>query len=711
MIRQPLLAVLATSIVLTATALDRPTSAEPLRAGAAKVDVTPEKLPVLINGGMLSRSSEKVYGRIYARALALAAADDVVVLVTVDSCMMPRDLLDEVKERARKQCGVPPDHIAIGATHAHSVPSAFACLGTDADANYVPFLKEKLVQVICAAVANLRPARIGYASVQAPEFTALRRWVLRPDLVQLDPFGNPTVRANMHVARNKDHATGPTGPEDPELSLISVQTADGKPLALLAAFSMHYYGAPAISPDYFGLFCDQIERRLGGDSEFVAIMAHGCSGDIWRRDYFLPPDQWDPFPTIDQYARALAERALSGLSAVRYEDDVAIDARERRLPMRYRVPDRQRLEWAKRIVAAMGDRPPKTREEVYAREQIYLNQWQQTEVVVQAIRIGQIAIATTPTETYAITSLKIKAASPFPHTVVLDLTNGADGYLPPPEQHYLGGYNTWPARSAGLEVTAEPRITQAVIEMLEELAGQPRWLDRPPFGPLAKATARLRPVAWFRADEFAGPEAIDHITGRSLGTYELGVVFYLEGPEGFAASGANRAAMFAGGRLRFRLPVRNDRYSVSLWVWNGMPLGVRPIAGWFYSRGWDRGLPAYSEHLGVVGAGPRAGQLVYLAGTERGGKRYFGSGRLQRWRWHHVVLIRDGHKLRVYLDGKLDIEADDVPIVWAGLDQWFIGGRSDAASNWEGRLDEIALFDRPLTGGEVAELAGKSTAP
>ena len=46
--------------------------------------------------------------------------------------------------------------------------------------------------------------------------------------------------------------------------------------------------------------------------------------------------------------------------------------------------------------------------------------------MVQALRIGDMAIATTPTETYAITGLKIKAASPLRHTVVFDLANGGD---------------------------------------------------------------------------------------------------------------------------------------------------------------------------------------------------------------------------------------------------------------------------------------------
>ena len=119
----------------------------------------------------------------------------------------------------------------------------------------------------------------------------------------------------------------------------------------------------------------------------------------------------------------------------------------------------------------MGDRLPRNQEEIYAREQIFLHERQQTEVVTQALRIGDIAIATTPTETYAITGLKIKAHSPLEKTMVIELANGGDGYIPPPEQYVLGGYNTWPARSAGLEIQAEPRIVENLLQLTEQLAG------------------------------------------------------------------------------------------------------------------------------------------------------------------------------------------------------------------------------------------------
>jgi hypothetical protein len=59
-----------------------------------------------------------------------------------------------------------------------------------------------------------------------------------------------------------------------------------------------------------------------------------------------------------------------------------------------------------------------------------------------------------------------------PFTTV-ESANGCDGYLPTPEQHALGGYETWRATSSYLEVEASRKITTAVVEMLTEVS-QPR---------------------------------------------------------------------------------------------------------------------------------------------------------------------------------------------------------------------------------------------
>lgn len=682
-----------------------------LLAGAAVVDVTPQTFPVLVNGGMTSRSISKVSSRLHARGLALSDGQTTLVIVVVDSCMMPRPLIDKAKQLASLKTGIPTDRMLISATHTHSAGSCMGALGTEPDPNYVPFLTTSLADTIAKAADNLAPAQIGFARIDAAEFTALRRWIRRPDRVVNDPFGNPTVRANMHAGAKPDDVTGESGPEDPELSLISVQTPDGKPIAVLANFSMHYFaGQSGISADYFGLFCAGLKQKLAPQSDFVGIMSHGCSGDIWRRDY-TDPDSWTQLATVDDYANGLVERAIKAYQTIQHRRDVDLAMAERRMKLRYRVPDQQRLEWANRIVSEMGDRPPKTQEEIYAREQLFLHQRQETEVVVQALRVGDIAIATTPNETYAITGLRLKATSPLANTMVIELANGGDGYIPPPEQFPLGGYNTWPARSAGLEVTAEPKIVEAGMDLLEQVCDQPRREPQLSRGPASNAIAALNPVAWYRLDEFTGPRAVDSSGHHHDAIYEAGVTWYLAGPHSkrFCLNGqTNRSAMFAGGRLQARMPQIADRYSISLWFWNGMPIDGRDVTGWLYSRGRNHGASAYSEHLGIGGSSGNPGRLIFQSG-DKPNDVVAGTTVIPRWKWQHVVFVREGASIRIYLNGKLELQATAANEFPQGFDRLFFAGSSSNRANWEGRLDEIALFDRPLTAKEINTLAPSPT--
>jgi len=38
------------------------------------------------------------------------------------------------------------------------------------------------------------------------------------------------------------------------------------------------------------------------------------------------------------------------------------------------------------------------------------------------------------------------------------------------------------------------------------------------------------------------------------------------------------------------------------------------------------------------------------------------------------------------------------------VEDFFVGGRNDNQANWEGRLDEVALFDRALSVVEIKKL-------
>ena len=437
-------------------------------------------------------------------------------------------------------------------------------------------------------------------------------------------------------------------------------------------------------------------------------MSHGCSGDIWRRDYTKPAPAKGEEWTVESYTEGLLGTALSAYESITHHAVSDLEMVESRMELKYRVPDKQRLQWAQQIVATMGDRPPKTTEEVYAREQIILNERQSTQVVMQALRIGDVAIATTPTETYALTVLKIKLQSPTPRTMVIELANGGDGYIPPPEQHFLGGYNTWAARSAGLEVNAEPKIAEAAIELLEKVSGQTRRKFQQSCGPAVTAMLRAKPVAYWRLDEFAPPRAGDSSGHSHDASYEPGVVFFLEGPRSnlFCLDGeTNRAAHFAGGRMESRLTEPGDQYSVSLWFWNGMPGDGRATSGWLFSRDRNHGLSPYGDHVGIGGTATEPGKLIFSHGADRAGvKPVVGRTTIERWTWNHLLFVREGDRVRLYLNGNAQPEID---IQSPGgfppsFDQFFFGGRGDNMANWEGRLDEIAVFDRALSQKDLA---------
>ena len=62
----------------------------------------------------------------------------------------------------------------------------------------------------------------------------------------------------------------------------------------------------------------------------------------------------------------------------------------------------------------------------------------------------------------------MKKRSPLPQTMVIGLANGRHGYLPTPEHHKLGGYETWIGTNQVQEDTSVI-LTSNLLEMLGEL--------------------------------------------------------------------------------------------------------------------------------------------------------------------------------------------------------------------------------------------------
>ena len=189
---------------------------------------------------------------------------------------------------ATDETGIARDRMLIASTHTHSAPSAMSyCLGSRVDEKYATWLPPRLAKAIIDADARRRPAEIGYTIADAPEHTNCRRWIRRPDRVDTDPFGERTVRAMMHPGHRNPDFIGPSGPVDTGLSLVSVRGVDGRPIAVLGNYSMHYFGVGGgLSPDFCGLFARRIAARFAPAARASAFRSSapltGTTATTWR---------------------------------------------------------------------------------------------------------------------------------------------------------------------------------------------------------------------------------------------------------------------------------------------------------------------------------------------------------------------------------------------------------------------------------------------
>ena len=676
-------------------AKESPESAPAFRAGAATVDITPTAERSIVAGGFLEAQSSAIHDRLFVRSIVLDDGTSTICLTVVDTCMMTQSLIDEAKLLASKQCGIPISNMMVSATHTHTAPAAMACLGTRLDKAYAEWLPAKIAESIVAAHAKREPARIGWNSINDWEHTHNRRWIRKPEKKIVDPFGNATGLAHMHPGYQSPDVVGPSGPVDPELFLISVQATDGRPLAVFANYSQHYFGAQAISSDYYGLFCKYIAESLGesgdGNGPFVCAISQGTSGDLMWMDYGVSAKSI----TMAAYAESVARYAEQSLQAIAYRDFARLGMVERRLTLNYRVPDEKRLEWARPIADRIENDLAKNLQEVYAKEALILHERQSTQLKLQAIQIGDVTIATLPNEVYALTGLKLKGRSSSPWHFNIELANGAEGYIPPPEQHTLGGYTTWPARTAGLETEAEPKIVESLLQSLEEVTKRSRRSMEDTHGPYARGILDAKPISYWRLDDADGSIARNAIAGGQPAQLSPGYAWYLPGVGSGTGIGAgeelstsafsgpdqiNRGLHLAGGELTSELPLGLENYSISFWFWLGERSGA-------------------SERQGTLCLGPKGESLVakqfgdHTVQLELDG--VFRSERLVADQWHTATLIREKGTVRLWVDGGAEPFLKSTATLGSENRQLRFG------QGMQGKIDEIAFFSRPLSTEEI----------
>jgi hypothetical protein len=326
------------------------------------------------------------------------------------------------------------------------------------------------------AITNLAPAKIAWGTGSEPNQVFNRRWKMKPGTVPANPFGGPNDQVKMNPPVASPDLMEPAGPTDPEVCLISLQSADGRPIALLANYSLHYVGTERdkdVTADYFGAFCERIKELLGAerqDPPFVALLSNGTSGDINNINFREKRPPRGPYDQIRFVADAVAQETLRASQRLKYVNWVPLRMEQQEIRLGVRKPGPEDISRAEAILEKAKGRNLRGLEEIYARESMFIKDCpDEVSILLQTVRIGDLGIAAIPCEVFVEIGLEIKKRSPFKPTFTIELANGCNGYLPTPAQHKLGGYETWRARSSYLEVEAAPRIVNVLMDLFQRM--------------------------------------------------------------------------------------------------------------------------------------------------------------------------------------------------------------------------------------------------
>lgn len=470
---------LSFSIQPLASAENPQAPAQVLKAGAAMTNITPF-LDMPIVGGWTSPPAAHIHDELWARALVLDNGQTRLAIVIVDNIGPSRGVCDEAKKIIQEKTGIPTSNIMIAGTHTHSSVSARGDRRLEREnsfTDYQAFLIRRIADAVRLAVNNLTPAQIAWDAAQEPSQVFNRRYFMKPGTPTPNPFGG-TDQVVMNPGQGNPNILKAAGPTDPEICFLFVRTKEGRPIALLANYGLHYVGpgiGNVISADYFGVFADRIQELLGADRldpPFVGMLSNGASGDINNINWLQKEERrWAPYERMRYVANIVAQRVFEALQEVTYHDWVELAAAATDLPIKTRKPTPEQIEYAKAVLAKPEDAPRyHVHERTYAQRVLNLvDAPEEVDIPLQVFRIGQVGICAMPFEVFAEIGLELKQKSPLPRTFVISHANGHYGYLPTPEQHALGGYETWLGTNF-VEIEASVKIVACLLELLQKVS-------------------------------------------------------------------------------------------------------------------------------------------------------------------------------------------------------------------------------------------------
>ena len=419
-----------------------------LMIGFAKADITPP-LGIAMTGYFIERRAKSISDALEINAVAISDGEKTCVLMTVDDEGMLTYVSEAIRKKAAKATGLKKDAIFIQSTHSHTtgkieIPSKAQ---SEQEKEYFNQVLCGTIDVISRSIADLKPARAGYAVSKCEGVSFGRRYVMKDGTIQTNPGID-----NKNVLK-------PLGKADDRVNVIRFDRENGKTVVLVN-FGNHpdTIGGETISADWLGFARRKVERSL---DNVECIVLNGAQGDInhvkvnptggdlngMAHDF---DDVWRGYKHAEHLGNALCGSVMQVYEKTEYKDINKIDYVQKFVAVPTNKPLPEEMDEARYIEKMHlsgrdAELPYKgmmlTTKVADAERKIKLEHAPDcAKLLLSAIKIGEIAIIGFPGEPFNEIGVKVKKTKGYDIILPCCMMNGNDGYFPMKDTFAEGGY-------------------------------------------------------------------------------------------------------------------------------------------------------------------------------------------------------------------------------------------------------------------------------